>query len=192
MHLKRRRPIVPLPEEYTRVTNPERFRPLHGLALALVNRLSGEFDVRTSEAFEQRPWHRRPLEHARPPLTLTPATPDAAPIAIAFTPFPSLLVRCGRWFDTSFPQCACDACAETAAGEGARLEELVGDVTAGRFAEELRIPLLFGSAWVRWRLGGMNVGHAREGGSSVRREVARELGGAGTGRVQWQPWPRAK
>ena len=179
---------APLPEEYSRVTNPERFAPLHDLALALASRLRERFEVRTREAFELMPGHMRPFEHARSPLTLTPATSDAAPIAIAFTNFPSLRVRCGRWLVTSFPACGCDACRETAASEGARLEELVGDVIVGRFAEELTIPL-FRSAHVRWRLGDASVGHTREGGSIIRRDVARMLAAAGTGHVQWQAWP---
>jgi hypothetical protein len=38
-------PDGPPPEAYSRVTNPERFRPLHDFALTLLAQLHGSFDV---------------------------------------------------------------------------------------------------------------------------------------------------
>src|SRR5690349_16670686 len=116
MHLRRRYRIEPLPEEYSRVTNPERLLPLHDLALAIVARLQSAFDVDTREAFDLLPGLMHPFAHARPPVTLTPAAQDAAPIQIAFTAFPSVIVRCGHWLGAPFPVCGCDACAPTLAG----------------------------------------------------------------------------
>jgi hypothetical protein len=63
-----------------------------------------------------------------------------APIIVAFSAFPGLHVGCGRWYLTSFPNCGCDACAETAEGEGEKLRSLVGNVVAGRFRETICIP----------------------------------------------------
>src|SRR4028118_543972 len=94
---RRRAWVEPPPEAYFRVTNPERFRPLHGHALGLLARRQATHDVGASEAFELLPGLMHPFEHARPPVTLTPAAPGAAVIAVAFTAFPSLLVRYGRW-----------------------------------------------------------------------------------------------
>src|SRR5215207_9382292 len=135
----------PRPEEYSRVTNPERFRPLHRHALDLLAQLEASYDVRRSEAFELAPAIMQPFEHARPPVTLTPIASDAAPIAIAFTTFPSLIVRYGHWHAQPFPACGCDACAEDAAGQAQCLDALVEAVVAGQLSEELRIPL-FGDA----------------------------------------------
>ena len=175
----------PPPEAYSRVTNPGRFRPLHAFALEMADRLAAGYDVARTEAFAPPPGVA-PFEHARPPVTLTPSTPAAAPVAIAFTTFPGVIVRYGRWLAEPFPSCGCDACGETAGGEGARLEELLGDVVAGRFTEELTIPLL-GEARLRWTLGG--GGHRSAGMRRLPRARARTLRGAGPRRVRWQPWP---
>src|SRR5438105_1609369 len=115
MDPKRSDDLEPSSETYGRVTNPERFRSLHGHALGLLARLQATYDVVWSEAFELLPGLTQPFEQARPPATLTPTLPGAAPIAVAFTAFPSLLVRYGRWHFAAFPSCGCDACNENAA-----------------------------------------------------------------------------
>ena len=101
----------------------------------------------------------QPFEQVRPPVTLTPAAPGAAPVAVAFTPFPSLMVRCGRWLAMSLPSCGCDACGEDAADQADRLDQVLDRVVAGMFAEEVRIPL-FGEARLYSRFGD---GTPREG-----------------------------
>ena len=181
----------PAPEDYSRVTNPERFWPLHQHALDLLAQLEATYDVTRSEAFALIPGIMRPFEYARPSVTLTPVAPDAAPVAIAFTTFPSLVVRCGRWHSQPFPSCGCDACAEDAAGEAERLEGILGKVVAGRFSEELRIPL-FGDARLMHAFpsGPPSVEWSGEGWTTLPRAVARSLAGSGPRRVQWQPWPR--
>jgi hypothetical protein len=180
----------PAPEEYSRVTNPERFRPLHQYALDLLARLETTYDVTRSDAFDLVTGIMQPFEYARPPVTLAPAARGAAPVAIAFTTFPSLVVRYGRWHSQPFPSCGCDACAEDAAGEAQRLEGILGKVAAGRFSEELRIPL-FGDARLMHAFpsGGLSAEWSSEGGTTLPRAVARALAGGGPQRVQWQPWP---
>jgi hypothetical protein len=181
----------PPPEAYSRVTNPERFRPLHGHALELLARLRATYDLAASEAFELLPGLMHPFEHARPPVTLTPRVPGAAPIAVAFTMFPSLLVRCGWWHSAAFPSCGCDACGEEAADQAERLDQLAGLVVAGLFAEELRIPL-FGDArrYVRFGDGTPREGPSGEGWTTLPRALARGLAGSGPRRVAWRAWPR--
>ena len=184
----------PPPEAYSRVTNPERFRPLHAHALGRLADLQATYDVAASETFELLPGFGppvAPVEPARPPVTLTPRAPGAAPIAVAFTTFPSLLVRCGRWHSAAFPSCGCDACGEDAADQIDRFDALVDRIVAGLFAEELRIPF-FGDARLSARFGdgtpreGMNG----ESGAMLPRAYARRLAGRGRHAVQWQPWPR--
>jgi hypothetical protein len=155
-----------------------------------VDRLTAAYVVARTEAFALLPG-MQPFEHARAPVTLTPLAPESAPIAIAFTTFPSLLVRCGRWLADSFPSCGCDACGETAAREGERLEDLLAAVVAGHFREELTIPW-FGAARLRWALGDMAIraGHHGEGHRVLRRDEARALQAGGPRRVRWHPWPR--
>jgi hypothetical protein len=181
----------PPPEAYSRVTNSERFRPLHAHALGRLADLQATYDVAASEGFELLPGIMQPFEHARPPVTLRPGAPGAAPVAVAFTTFPSLLVRCGRWHSAAFPSCGCDACGEDAADQAERLDALVDRVVAGLFAEELRIPF-FGDARLSARFGD---GTPREGmnGESwamLPRAYARRLAGRGRHAVWWQPWPR--
>src|SRR2546423_8628430 len=164
----------PDPEAYSRVTNPERFLSLHTFALALLDRLALEYEVVRTDAFTLMPT-MTPFEQARTPVTLTPIAREAAPVAIAFTTFPSLVVRYGKWSAMGFPNCGCDACAATAAREGEQLEQLLGDVVAGDFREELQIPL-FGRANVHWPFGDITrARHLSEGGQGLRRDQARSL-----------------
>ena len=178
------------PEEYSRVTNPERFRPLHQHALDLLAQLEAAYAVTRSDAFDLLPGLMQPFDYARSPVTLAPAAPGAAPVAIAFTTFPSLVVRYGRWHALPLPSCGCDACGEGAADQTERLDDVLGKVVAGRFAEELRIPL-FGDAGLHARFGdGTPRWGLVETGSTLPRAVARRLAGHGPRRIHWQPWPR--
>ncbi len=181
----------PAPESYSRVTNPERFRPLHQHALELLARLEATHDVRRSDAFDLLPGVMQPFDYARPPVTLTPVAPDATRVAIAFTTFPSLVIRYGCWHAQPFPSCGCDACAEDAAGEASRLDEILENVVAGRFSEELHIPL-FGDARLihAFSRGQSSAEWSSQGWTTLPRAVARALAGPGPRRVQWQPWPR--
>jgi hypothetical protein len=181
----------PDPEAYSRVTNPERFRPLHAFALDLIEGLSAEYDVVQSNSFELRFGMREPFPHARPPVTLTPRVSEAAPITIAFTDFPSIAVIYGLWASDPFPVCACDACDASAAREEERLDFLIQSVVAGRFREELIIPLFFGHATLRRMLGEVGSSYSSNG-LFLRRGQARALLGAGAPQVQWQPWERRK
>jgi len=101
----------PPPEAYSRVTGADRFQPLHRIALELLDQFDEKFDVQREEGQGFDP-SLEPVGFARPSIRLTPADPAAAPIAIAFTTFPGLRVRCGQWMLDSFPSCGCDACAE--------------------------------------------------------------------------------
>ncbi len=191
MHLRRRGPVVPLPDAYSRVTNPERFLPLLEHAGAVCARLHATYDVTATEAFALLPHLIWQVEHERPPVTLTPATPTAATLRFAFTTFPSVIVRYGRWHAAPFPSCGCDACGATAEGEIERLDALVDGVVGGRLTEELRVPLL-GRARLSYRFGGEEgaPGLRQEGWASVTRAVARSLGRVGPRRIEWAPWAR--
>ena len=180
----------PVPEEYSRVTNPERFRPLHGFALELASRLRDSYDVVETEAFELVRGVMRPIDNARPPITLTPNGANAAAISIAFTGFPSLIVRCGRWFFSAFPSCACDACAATAERESERLGWIVDSVVAGQFGEVLESPF-FGQPSVKWWFGINDGAHNfSSGGEMLSAERAQAIRAEGVKRVDWGPWPK--
>lgn len=138
-------PEGPPEEAYSRVTNPERFMPLHDAALEMLSTLEQRFDVQRAEGYGVD----EELEFRgvrRPTIVLRPNDPEAASLAVAFTDFPGLNVRFGRWSTEPFPGCGCDACAEDAEGETERLIEMVDVLTAGGFREavvhspERRIP----------------------------------------------------
>lgn len=179
----------PPEEAYSRVTNAERFRPLHAHALAALARLEATHAVVAHATFAPLPGLLGPVPHARPPVTLVPSARDAAPLAVAFTAFPSLVVRAGRWCVASFPACGCDACDEAPDEEAARFDDLVAHVVAGHFTESLVVPRV-GEARLAWTLGvGAVAGSScTTGGELLARDVARTLVGDGSGHVAWCAW----
>ena len=84
----------PPEEAYSRVTNPERFQPLHDAAMELLDRLEREFAVERLEGPDADDELGR-MSLARPAIRLAPNDPQAAPIVVAFTEFPGLHVRFG-------------------------------------------------------------------------------------------------
>jgi hypothetical protein len=180
----------------------ERFRPLHAHALRLLARLENAYEVTRSDTFPSSPgalFLANTLEELRavsalPPVLLTPRLPDAAPLAIAFTAPPGLVVRCGRWHEATFGAAFCaDDMWATPTSEAERLDDLVGKVIDGLFAEAVRLPPVgsarvsaaFGDGTARQGLGG-------EGWNKIPRAHARVLIGAGPRAVRWRPWPRRR
>ena len=181
-----------MPAAYSRVTNPERFLPLHTAMLETVGRLERDFEVERTEGYGLDEELARGVDLVRPDVKLVPADPDAAPITVVFTAFPGLYIRFGRWYTEPFPSCGCDACDESAEGEIERLNEMVDDVTAGRFRETIRAPFIsyMGSGWQEaefWSPG------ERRSRSKTRLDgvSARKMsGGRRRLELNWQPWPR--
>ena len=173
-------------EAYSRVTEPERFRPLHGWTLEAVKRLQAEYDV----ALEEGKGIDSELERsslARPTLKLTPRRGFCASITIAFTDFPGLAVRVGHWVTEWFPSCSCDACDEMPDGEFESLTELLNDVVAGRLRESMRLSR-GGDGWSSMEM--WSGGESRSsGGSRVPRAKAVQiLNGKTDIFLKWQPW----
>lgn len=189
-------PEGPPPEAYSRVTNPERFKPLHAAMLEIISRLENDFDVERTEGYGLDEELERNLDLDRPDIRLTPRNPEAAPITVAFSTFPSLHVRFGRWEIEPFPDCGCDACDESAEGEIERLNDMIDDVTAGRFYEGIEIPLIsfMGSGWRETRFWSPDDGRASirsRGRSRLTGQRAREMsGGRRRLELDWKPWPR--
>jgi hypothetical protein len=177
-------PEGPPPEAYSRVTNPERFGPLHRFAERLLTNLEEEFDVSREEDLGLDP----DLGRNEPTVRLTPRPPEAGTLTIAFTSFPGLLVRLGHWYEEPIPGCGCDACDETAEQGQARLEWIAGTLTSGRFRESIR-PGLLSHGWLfhvlnnaRPQRMGEVTNHAIAGSSHDRRA-------GGTRSFDNQPWP---
>ncbi|MCY3783953.1 MAG: DUF6226 family protein [Chloroflexi bacterium] len=178
---------------YSRVTNAERFRPLHSAMLETVDRLENDFDVERIEGYGLEAELEQGLDPARPHVRLNPRNHDSAPIVVVFSTFPGLHVRFGRWYGELFPSCGCDACDEPAEGEIERLHEMVDDVVAGRFCEAIRRPLISfrGIGWREtkfWSPVGIRAQRSRIDGLRAR-DMA---GGRRRLDLNWKPWCRRR
>jgi len=179
------RPEGPSPDSYSRVTDAARFLGLHRIALERIQQLESRFRARRTEPYDQDP-DLSQAPSARATVRLEPTDASAAPITVAFTTFPGILVRAGQWTMQAFPACGCDACAETMDGESQRFLELIDAVVAGRFRESITIPW-FGAAKQEWRL--WSPHGSSGGGGSLERSRARELVNGGARSRDWKPWP---
>jgi hypothetical protein len=175
----------PPPEAYSRVTNPERFAPLHPFALSHLQRLQEQFAVDRVEDYEPvRGLTQADL--ARATVKLIPSDSRAAPIVVAFTKFPSLLLRCGLLVELGFPSCGCDACDATAEGEQEQLKLVMDAVVKGRFRESIRVPL-WGEAQVNWEF--QSNGNRMGGGERISRSRARAVVTWRNRSIDWASWP---
>ena len=170
---------------YSRVTDPERFSPLHDWALEAVARLQKDYEVTLDEGQGMDTELERVLL-SRPTLKVTPFQDSCAPVTIAFIDFPGLAVRLGRWATDRFPSCGCDACDEMPDGEFERFTELLNDVVAGRFREPMYLQP-GGDGWSRWEL--WSAGHRRSNGTRLSRDKAPQvLNGEEKIALVWMPW----
>jgi len=179
-------PEGPPPHAYGRVSNPERFAPLHDFARELLVSLQSAFDVEWVEGSDLESGFD-PGKLVAPSVRLLPRDPGAAPLLLSLSDFPGVHLRAGLWFADSYPACGCDACAETLEGEIARLRSTVECVTAGRLREAVELPLV-GNARQNLEL------WSAEGSISRRRRLSRAearqlLKEAGRFAVEWRPWP---
>ena len=178
----------PPEEAYSRVTNPERFQPLHAAATELFDRLEREFAVERLEGLDaDDELGRESLAHT--PIRLVPHDPQAAPIVVAFTEFPGLYLRFGSWRTEPLPSCGCDACDETADGAIEEMTRMVEAVVSGGFREAMRVPPLMGDGWQ------VSEFQFSDGSSASRGRVPRSRALEMTGSerhvpLEWKPWPR--
>lgn len=182
----------PPAEAYSRVTNPERFAPLHEIALELLQILERKFDVDRVEGYDLDPYLETAIVAVvRPTIKLTPRRTNRAAITIAFSTFPGLNVRFGRWFTRPFPICGCDACDESVEDESDSLHWLAECVIAGQFIEEIRIQEP-GSASMHIEIWSKDGSRQSGGfGSKMDWEEAKEILGHDQKAVfQWEPWPK--
>ena len=177
----------PPPEAYSRITEPERFAPLHGIALELLDGLENTFDVERSEAYGLAP-ELENVELALPSIRLVPNQDSAASIVFVFSAFPGLRMQAGQWYRDSFPSCACDACDETSDSEAERLTSIVDNITSGRFREAVRLPAA-GDGWQETDLWSSNRSSSNK--RRLDRDLALQMLADNQSSVfEWQPWAR--
>jgi Family of unknown function (DUF6226) len=179
----------PPPEAYSRVTNPKRFASLHDSATGLLDRLEREFETERREACGLDLELEEDCNLVRPSIAVLPCEAGAAPITIAFSDFPGLRVRFGRWYVLAFPTCGCDACDETMESETERLTSLLDNMTAGRFREAIRVRA-DGTVWKEsefWFSGGRRCPEELRLDQTRTRKL---LDGGDRSSYEWGPWPR--
>ena len=157
-------------EAYSRVTNPERFRALHSGARTILAGLAQRYDVTKTDRIETVAEFDDELAVIR----LTPSSPDAAALAVAFTDFPGLYLWAGRWHSSPWPVCGCDACDEQFEDVWQSFADSISDVVAGRFHEKLTTRC--GGPWIEFDF-------SERGGGGVASGVGGEARS-----LQWQPW----
>ena len=184
----------PPEEAYSRVTNPERFLPLHAAATELVDRMEREYAVERLAGHDSGDEPGR-VRLARSPIRLVrlvPHDPQAAPIKVAHTDFPGLHLWFGSWRTEPFPGCGCDACDESAGREIEKMIRMVEAVVSGGFHEAMRVPPLLGDGWQESEFR-FDDGHGEFSRSRHRISRSRALeitGGERHMTLEWKPWSR--
>lgn len=175
----------PPKEAYSRVTEPERFAPLHDWALDTVAHLQRVYQItRIEGAGLDHELERSQI--SKPSIKLTPVHDSGAPITIVFTDLPGLAVRAGRWFTDYFPSCGCDACDEMPKGAFQEFTELVDCVVSAGFRESLYLPRQ-GDGWLAQQF--RSNDYQRSGESRISRDGALAmLNGEAEIVLDWKPW----
>jgi hypothetical protein len=174
----------PKPEEYSRVTDAARFAVLHDAADNLLDELAEQYVVERRETKELLAGVDGPLVRT---VWLVPRVPAAAPLGMAFTDFPGVVLRLGRWYQQSLPACGCDACNEDPAELVADLRAQAGALVEGGLWERVHRRLT--SSWSETRLVGPDFTTSQQAPLEAREaRAARREGFAAA--VQWAPWPR--
>ena len=177
-------PSGPLPEEYGRVTNPEKYRILIPAARDLLDYLEEEFDVRRDEGSDLD--EELAGTKFRPTIVrLTPVNEGAGPLGVALFDddegFPGLAARFGAWHIEHFPTCGCDACNEQLADLIVDLKRKARALVEARFREGVPLGL---QKYLTYEFIGPSWGGS--GSRRIGRNYPRHLR-RGDSR-QWKPW----
>lgn len=122
-------------DAYGRVTNPGRYRLLHDAAEAVLADLENNYQVtRTDVRADAELTRNRPASRVE---RLTPVNPGGAPATVAFTDFPGLMIRLGRWRVDAFPHCGCDACDEDPQDLAETMSNMLRALALGNFSESV-------------------------------------------------------
>lgn len=118
----------------------ERFRSLHDAAAALLDAMETEYRVsrRAPAGLPRRIAELWPDAEAS---TLEPLG-GGAPVTVATTPFPGVIITFGHNGRATFPRWGCSECDEDPNEEATRLADTVRDIAAGGLTEARRRRLL--------------------------------------------------
>lgn len=180
----------PPENSYSVTSNLERFAGIHVVAAALINHLTGSYDVTVTDDLSCADDLSIAGADVTRAVRIVPHDEQAAPLTIVFTSFPGLMVHAGVLHDFAYPQCGCDACDDTALSQVEQLEELVLGVASGNYHERYPVGSKRESQYALTNPDGSG---SRSGGSGAETtdpallDVAEHrLQGVPDG---WQPWP---
>ncbi len=158
------------------MTNPQRYQVLHSAGRELVDALSRDYlvDIERGPELDEDFAREAQIEEA---VRLRPRS-GGAPLTVAFTAFPGLLVRYGEWHVEAYPACGCDACDEEPAEVIDRFRTCVGVVVGEGFTESLT------HGWRRTVLA-VDLGGIK---AETRRPRRRDDEPAEAGVRSWPPW----
>lgn len=146
-------------DAYGRVSDPQRFAPLHELAREHRDRLLASYDVDLRQA-------TRPARSGLPLVDswrLVPADPAASPLTFLLSDFPGVSLAFGTHSEESFPSCGCDACDEDAEDLASGLASTIETVVTGGITEAVERRGLLRTPW--------QITQTRHPGGSRRSEM---------------------
>jgi len=168
-----------------RVSDPGRFQVLPETAEEILDQLAERYVVDRRESKE--PTGPAPGAEVVRTVRLMPRSPAAGPLSIAFTDFPGIVLRLGRWFIEPSPDCGCDDCAEDPGELVMSLRAQVLAHVEGGLWERVRRGVT--GSWLETRLIGTGVSATRQAPiDPAEARAARREGFAAA--VQWDPWTR--
>ncbi len=178
----------PQPDDaYSRVSNLQRFTPLHAVADALIDWLQSTFEV----IVEQDPVVAIDLLHMPNDVVravrVVPRDRTAAPLTFVLTKFPGVYLHAGALHDFHFPVCGCDACDDNVENLTEDLEWTVRTVVSGGYSERFDP---WPGRWIEYQLNESGVG-GRSGRSRTNELPDERVKLARTGLPpdgQWLPW----
>ena len=180
----------PPDDSYSVTSHTERFAPLQTIADALIEHLSLAYDVEVRDDPALASRDGQEISRGARAVLLTPASPDAAPLAFVQTDFPGVLLHAGALHRFTFPVCGCDACDDDWTTLADDLETTVFDVVAGRYEESITAGT---EPAVGYRLENAGGSGTSRGFTTVDSPEQTGLDGrrlTGPWRQVWHPWPR--
>ena len=145
----------PPDDVYSRVSNLQRFTPLHEVADALIEWLQSTFEV----SLEQDTAVADDLLHLANDVVravrVVPRNPAAATLTFVLTKFPGVYLHAGSLHDFHFPACGCDACDDDVTNLADELEWTVRTVVSGGYSERFDP---WPGHWIEYRLAEPGVG----------------------------------
>lgn len=140
---------------YSRVSNLQRFKPLHTVADALIEWLQDTFKV----SVEQDTVVADDLLHVPDDVVravrVVPHDPATAPLTFVLTEFPGVYLHAGLLHDFHFPVCGCDACDDDPTNLASELEWAVRTVVSGGYVERFDP---WPRDWIEYKLDEPGVG----------------------------------